>query len=65
MKKTVQRAAPDVQVLTLDEAAIELRVCRKTLETFILRKELRPTRLGRRVLLTRAELAKFISKRTG
>jgi len=63
-KKVVRRAAPEATLLTLDEAALELRSCRKSLENWALKGELRLTRLGRKVLVPRSELEKFVRSKT-
>jgi excisionase family DNA binding protein len=63
-KKIVMRAAPEAEYLTLDEAAIEMRCCRKSAENWILRGELRPIRLGRKVLVARQEIQRFMRNKT-
>ena len=63
-RKVVTRAAPEAMLLTLDEAALELRCCRKSLENWALRGELRLTRLGRKVLVERSELIRFVRSKT-
>ena len=63
-EKTVERASANTEVLTLNQVAAELQVCRKTIEKYVLTKELRVTRLGRRILVRREQLRKFLDKHT-
>lgn len=49
------------ELLTLDEVAGRLRVSRRTVERLIDRRELRPIRIGRRVLVTVAECEVYLS----
>ena len=63
-KRVVARAAPEAEYLTLDEAAIEMRCCRKSLENWALRGELHLIRPGRKVLVSREEIRRFMRKKT-
>lgn len=51
------------RLLSIDEAAQRLGVCRKTVENLIARKELKAVRIGRRVLIREEDLEDFIRKR--
>ena len=64
-KKASQCAGPEIENLTLNEVATELRCCRKTVERFVLLGELRVTRLGRKILVRRDQLRKFLERKTG
>ncbi len=49
--------------LTINESAEALRVSPRTLQKLISDGEIRPARIGRRVLLTPAELERFVHER--
>jgi hypothetical protein len=55
---------PPVERLTysMNEFAVAIGVCRRSLEYAIARGELRPRRVGGRVLITRAEGERFLSR---
>jgi excisionase family DNA binding protein len=63
-KRVVQRAPKDVEWLTLDEAALEVRLSTKTLQKYINSGELVVARVGRRIRISREELRRFMEKRT-
>lgn len=69
-KKRVTRAAPEAEYLTLDEAEIEMRMVRKTIENYALSGELhlirirRPGRKRAKVLIARAEIRRFMRSKT-
>jgi excisionase family DNA binding protein len=48
------------ELLTLTEVAEKLRVSRRTVERLIAAGRIRPTRVGRRVLVTDRELEAYI-----
>ena len=51
-------------LLSINEVARRLGVCRKTVENLIARKELRAVRIGRRVLIREAaDLESFIRRK--
>lgn len=49
------------EVLTLDEAAERMRISRRTVERLIASGEVRPLRIGRRVLVTAREVEAYLS----
>ena len=49
------------ELLTLKEAADRLRVSRRTVERLIASGRIRPTRIGRRTLVTERELEAYIA----
>ena len=49
------------QLLTLNEAAAVLRVSVRTVQRLIASGQLRPTRIGRRTLLTSKELESYMA----
>ena len=66
MKTTSHTTAPtaasaDTLLLTLDEAARELRCARRSLERQIARHRLRVVHVGRSVRVERRELERFIT----
>ena len=68
--KVVTRAAPEAEYLTLDEAALEMRCSRKSIENWALEGQLRLTRTGRnggkrpKVLMSREEIRRFMRSKT-
>lgn len=52
------------EVMTVREAAAQLKVGYSTLRRVIGRKELRTTRVGGRVLVRRSELERYLERRT-
>jgi excisionase family DNA binding protein len=69
-KKIVTRAAPEAEYLTLDEAALEMRCSRKSIENWALQGQLRLIRPGRigskrpKVLISRQEIHRFLRSKT-
>jgi excisionase family DNA binding protein len=49
--------------LSVDEAALALGVCPKTVRALIARRELRAVRIGRRVLVSVSTLQAFVTSR--
>lgn len=49
------------ELLTLDEAKERLRVSRRTVERLIAAGQIRPTRIGRRTLVTERELEAYVA----
>lgn len=49
----------DVLLVTRDEAARKLRISLRNLDTITAAGDLKPTRIGRRVLYAREELSRF------
>jgi len=52
---------PVGELLTLDEAKDRLRVSRRTVERLIAAGQIRPTRIGRRILVTERELEAYVA----
>jgi excisionase family DNA binding protein len=48
-------------LLTVPEAADRLRVSRRTLERLIAAREVRPVRIGRRVLVSEREVESYLA----
>ena len=57
---TVAAPPADADVITIDEAAVWLRVDRKTLYDAANRRAIPCARLGRRILLSRAALGRWL-----
>ena len=51
------------RLLSINEAAERLGVCRRSIELRIGRKELKTVRIGRRVLILEGDLMGFVQKR--
>jgi excisionase family DNA binding protein len=51
-----------LELLTIAEVAEVLRVCSRTVHRLIERGDLRPSRVGRRVLITSDEVESFIRR---
>jgi excisionase family DNA binding protein len=49
------------ELLTIKEAAEQLRVSRRTVERLIAAGQIRPTRIGRRILITERELEAYVA----
>lgn len=62
---TPTTAAGDTLLMTLDEAARELRCARRSLERQVARRQLAVVHVGRSVRVERRELVRFISKMRG
>lgn len=53
------------ELLTLDEVAERLRVSRRTIERLVSAGRIRPSRIGRRILVTDQELEAYIGSLRG
>ncbi|GGF48523.1 hypothetical protein GCM10011519_23200 [Marmoricola endophyticus] len=60
--KHAEAAPEDTLLLTLDEAARELRCARRTLERYVADQQLTVVHLGRSVRVERRELERFIGR---
>lgn len=61
-KEDADKTAPS-QLISVNEAARRLGVCRKTVENLLLRKELKRVSVLRRVMIRESEIESFIRKR--
>jgi excisionase family DNA binding protein len=60
---TAQVCPSRTQLISINDAAKRLGVCRKTVENLIGRKQLRTVRIGRRVMIRESDLESFIRRR--
>lgn len=58
-----KKADTGTTLLSVNQAAARLNLCRKSVENLILRKELRTAKIGRRVMIAEGDLERFIQKR--
>ena len=60
--KEAVESRPSTQLISVNEAARRLGVCRKTVENLLARKELRKVPVLRRVMIRESEIESFIQK---
>lgn len=53
-----------IPLLTVDEAAAQLRVCRMTVYRLIWRRLIKPTKVGRLTRIRATELERFLDRHT-